>query len=123
MVYKEHGKKLESTRFHPYTLRMTSNFALCALALASVSCIGRAQSPKPSISSSPQVSSQSAIPAILKTFDSYEVVGMSEAHELKDVDDLILDLIRTPEFPEKVNDIVVECGNMRYQPLLDRYIA
>ncbi len=123
MVYKEHGKKIEVSRFHPYTLRMTSNFALCALALASVSCIGRAQSPKPSISSSPLVSSQSAIPAILKTFDSYEVVGMSEAHDLKDVDDLILDLIRTPEFPEKVNDIVVECGNMRYQALLDRYIA
>ncbi len=48
---------------------------------------------------------------------------MSEAHELKDVDDLILTLIRTPEFAQKVNDIVVECGNTRYQPLLDRYIA
>lgn len=48
---------------------------------------------------------------------------MPAAHELKDVDDLILSLIRAPEFSEKVNDIVVECGNIRYQPILDRYIA
>jgi hypothetical protein len=42
---------------------------------------------------------------------------------MKDVDDLILSLIRNPVFPEKVNDIVVECGNSLYQPILDRYIA
>jgi hypothetical protein len=32
-------------------------------------------------------------------------------------------LIRNPEFPSKVNDIAVECGNSLYQPILDRYIA
>jgi hypothetical protein len=64
-----------------------------------------------------------AIPAILAVFDRYEVVGMSEAHRMKDVDDLILSLIRDPRFSEKVNDIVVECGNSLYQPILDRYIA
>ena len=29
----------------------------------------------------------------------------------------------TPTFPNAVNDIVVECGNSLYQPILDRYIA
>lgn len=48
---------------------------------------------------------------------------MSEAHGLQDADDFILTLIRTPAFLNKVNDIVVECGNSLYQPILDRYIA
>jgi hypothetical protein len=64
-----------------------------------------------------------AVPAILASFDKYEVVGMQVAHGLKDVDDFILSLIRTPAFADKVNDIAVECGNSLYQPELDRYIA
>lgn len=64
-----------------------------------------------------------AIPAILATFDKYEVVAMPEAHGQKDVDDFIFSLIRNPTFPDRVNDIEVECGNSLYQPILDRYIA
>jgi hypothetical protein len=64
-----------------------------------------------------------AIPAILAAFDKYEVVAMPEDHGLKDLDDLIFTLVRNPTFPSKVNDIVVECGNSLYQPVLDRYIA
>jgi hypothetical protein len=64
-----------------------------------------------------------ATTAILTAFDRYQVVGMSAAHGNKDLDDFILGLIRVPAFPTKVNDIVVECGNSMYQPLLDRYIA
>lgn len=62
--------------------------------------------------------------AILAAFDRYQVVGgMSPAHGVKDVDDFLLDLIRDPDLPGKVNDIAVECGNSYYQPILDRYIA
>jgi hypothetical protein len=61
--------------------------------------------------------------AILTAFDKYEVVGMGAAHGNKDLDDLILHLIRDPVFPDKVNDVVVECGNSLYQSVLDRYIA
>ncbi len=64
-----------------------------------------------------------AVFAILAAFDKYEVVGMPEAHGLKDVDDFILSLIRNPAFSEKVNDIEVECGNSLYQAVLDSYIA
>jgi hypothetical protein len=64
-----------------------------------------------------------AIPAILKAFETFEVVGMPAGHGQKDIDDFILSLIRDPRFPASVNDIVVECGNVRYQPILDRYIA
>lgn len=66
---------------------------------------------------------EAAIPAILTAFDKYEVVAMPEDHGLKDLDDLIFALIRNPAFTDKVNDVVVECGNSLYQPLLDHYIA
>jgi hypothetical protein len=61
--------------------------------------------------------------AILVAFDKYEVVGMDAAHGNKDVDDLILHLLRQPGLPNKVKDIVVECGNSLYQDVLNRYIA
>lgn len=64
-----------------------------------------------------------AMSAILAAWDKYQVVGMPEGHEEKDLDDFILLLIRNPAFPQKVNDIAVECGNSLYQPVLDRYIA
>ncbi|MEO8338041.1 MAG: hypothetical protein ABI664_23910 [bacterium] len=60
---------------------------------------------------------------MLSAFDSYEIVGMPAGHGMKDIDDFILALIRDPRFPDKVNDIAVECGNSLYQPVLDRYIA
>ena len=66
---------------------------------------------------------QDAMKAILAAFDQYEVVGMSAAHSNKDLDDFILNLIRNPQFPGRINDVVVECGNSLYQPTLDRYIA
>src|SRR3984957_11454672 len=61
--------------------------------------------------------------AIIAAFNKYEVVGMSAAHGNKDLDDLILHIVRNPAFPTKVNDIAVECGNSLYQSILDRYIA
>jgi hypothetical protein len=66
---------------------------------------------------------QPAIPAILAAFDKYEVVAMPQGHGLQDIDDFIFSLIRNPAFSDNVNDIVFECGNSLYQPVLDRYIA
>jgi len=66
---------------------------------------------------------ENATSAILAAFDKYEVVGMGAAHGNKDLDDFILDLVRNPALPGKINDIVVECGNSLYQTILDRYIA
>ena len=64
-----------------------------------------------------------ATAALLAAFDKNEVVGLPAAHGMKDLDDFILSLIRNPAFSEKVNDVVVECGNSLYQLVLDRYIA
>jgi hypothetical protein len=66
---------------------------------------------------------QDATTAILAAFDRYDVVGMNAGHNNQKQDDFNLSIIRNPELPSKVNDIVVECGNSRYQTILDRYIA
>jgi hypothetical protein len=51
------------------------------------------------------------VPAILAAFERCDVIGMPEAHGMKDLDDFIFSLIRNPAFAEEVNDIAVECGN------------
>jgi hypothetical protein len=66
---------------------------------------------------------QDATRAILAAFDRYQLVGMGAAHGYNELDDFTLSLIRNPAFPDKVNDVVVECGNRRYQDILDRFIA
>lgn len=62
-----------------------------------------------------------AVPALLAAFDRYDVVAMPAGHGIKDLDDLILTLVRNPAFSKKVNDIEIECGNSLYQDVLDRY--
>jgi hypothetical protein len=64
-----------------------------------------------------------AISAILGAFDTYEIVGLPQGHGNQDLDTFIFALIRNPAFWGKVNDIEFECGNSRYQSILDRYIA
>src|SRR5215475_2965848 len=59
-----------------------------------------------------------AIPAILAAFHRYDFVGLPAGHGLKDLNDLILTLIRDPAFPKEVNDTEIECGNSLYQDLL-----
>lgn len=86
-----------------------------------VACSSATTTPQPPKQSAAMP--EPAIPAILALFDRYEVVAMPVAHGKKDLDDFILALIRDSHFPDKVNDIVIECGNSLYQPVLDQYIA
>ena len=72
---------------------------------------------------SPDPQPKDATAAVIAAFDSYDVVGMSAAHGNQRQDDFILSLIRRLALVGKVNDIAVECGNRRFQGLLDRYIA
>jgi hypothetical protein len=74
-------------------------------------------------SNAAELVAEPAIPAILAAFDRYDLVGMPAAHGLKDLDDLILTLVRSPTFSKKVNDIEIECGNSLYQDVLDRYTS
>jgi hypothetical protein len=40
----------------------------------------------------------------------------------QNIHDFVLSLIRSADFPLKVNDVVVEFGGARYQSMMDRYI-
>ncbi|MGD0860964.1 MAG: hypothetical protein ABR912_16855 [Terracidiphilus sp.] len=112
-----------------FFLRMlrSGRFGFFLLSLASISlmpqpCRAQVSAGHP-VNVTQDATPEPAIPAILKAFETFEVVAMEAAHRQKDTDDFILSLIRDPRFPASVNDIVVECGNVRYQPILDRYIA
>lgn len=113
--------------------RMLVLALICCMTFCTWTAEGRAQATgqgatgtgkvQPTIPATRAPKPEDAIKAVLAAFDKYEVVGMSAAHGNKDLDDFILRLIRDPAFPDKVNDVVVECGNSLFQPILDRYIA
>jgi hypothetical protein len=60
---------------------------------------------------------------IIKLFDTYRIVMLGEIHECRQQYDLVRELVAAPGFADRVNDIVVEFGNARYQNVVDRYIA
>lgn len=68
---------------------------------------------------------QGAAAFITATAKRYPIVelsrveGTGNANEL----DLIAQLLADRNFSEHVDDIVIECANSRYQPMLDRYVA
>ncbi len=97
--------------------------AVLLFLMAGTPAISGVQTQHPAKPTGAEPTPELAVPAILAAFNKYEVVGMPEAHGMKDVDDFILSLVRNPAFSEKVNDIAVECGNSLYQATLDRYIA
>ena len=113
-------------QFFPRMLRSarcgTVFFSLASFSLTSLPCRAQVVASYPG-GDTQAAPPEPAIPAILRAFDMYEVVAMPAAHGQKDIDDFILSLIRDPRFPVSVNDIVVECGNVRYQAILDQYIA
>jgi hypothetical protein len=76
----------------------------------------------PAVAQSPATSS-AAIPGLLAAFDQHPLVAIGEGHRLVQDKEFVLSLARTTDFPAKANDIVIEFGNSRFQPLLDRYIA
>jgi hypothetical protein len=64
-----------------------------------------------------------AVPAILSSLERYPVVALGEDHRNQQIHDFIVSLVSASDFPNRVNDIVVEFGAARYQELVDRYIA
>lgn len=90
------------------------------VAVAASVALSQVSAPKNSTES--PLEARPAMSSVLNAFTRYEVVGIDAGHDQKEIDDFILDLIRQPSFPTRVNDIAVECGNSLYQAVLDRYI-
>jgi hypothetical protein len=63
------------------------------------------------------------IAAVLDAFRSHDIVALGEgAHGNEQGHAFRLSLLRDARFATTVNDIVVECGNARYQDVMDRFV-
>lgn len=77
---------------------------------------GQPASPQPAVPVEP-------ISAILEAFQSHPIVALGEGpHGNEQGHAFRLSLIRDPRFASTVNDILVDCGNGRYQGLMDRFV-
>jgi hypothetical protein len=64
-----------------------------------------------------------AATAVLRAFDRYPLVAVSETHGVVEQAEFLASLIRRPQFARKVNAIVLEAGNALHQGIIDRYVA
>ncbi len=63
-----------------------------------------------------------AVSTLIGLFRRYPVVALGEIHRSAAFHRLLTRLVTAPGFRKAVDDLVVEFGNARYQPLMDRYI-
>ena len=70
------------------------------------------------------LSPREAAQYITAAFDTYPLVAFSEpGHGASGTREFLASLVRYPGFAGTVTDIVIECGNARYQDVADRYFA
>jgi hypothetical protein len=89
--------------------------------LGVVGCLAGLTLEAPAQNKEPQP--QDATAAVLRAFDDHHIVMFGETHGCKQEYEWLQKLVSTPEFADRVNDIVVEIGNSLYQKTVDRYIA
>jgi hypothetical protein len=68
-------------------------------------------------------SPENATAAVLKVFETHDIVMLGEIHWNKQEYEWLNSLVANPEFADRVDDIVMEFGNSLYQKSVDRYIA
>ncbi|HVN03664.1 MAG TPA: hypothetical protein VMT86_04550 [Bryobacteraceae bacterium] len=78
-----------------------------------IGAVLRAQHPQP----------QEPVQGIAGLFATYRIVMLGEIHGCRQQYEVLSRLVANPAFGDRVNDIVVEFGNAKYQQLVDRYTA
>lgn len=75
------------------------------------------QTPRPAVPLEP-------VEAALQALRSHQVVGLGTgAHNNEQGHAFLMSLIGHTEFPATGTDLVVECGNARYQDVMDQFVA
>jgi hypothetical protein len=64
-----------------------------------------------------------AVDFVLKKLDEYPMVGIGDQHMCLEFYEFMQRLISNPRLPDKIQDIIVEAGNPRYQAVIDRYVT
>lgn len=101
--------------------RIAPEAMLAALKKAGEEATLRPASSAPPATADPRP--QDAARALLAAFDRFAVVALVDPGALEEEHDLIVSLIRTPDFGSRVSDVVVDFGNALHQQTLDRYVA
>lgn len=102
---------------------MRSSTWLIAIALFICTSAGRQNLAGQSAATRPATPVE-PIAAIINAFGTHRIVALSEGeHGNEQGHTFRLALIRDPRFTAIVSDIVVECGNARYQPVVDRFVS
>jgi hypothetical protein len=63
-----------------------------------------------------------ALGAVLKLFDTYQVVGLSDLHGCAELLEFVEQLVESPAFARQVDDLTFEPGNVRFQSVMDDFI-
>jgi len=64
-----------------------------------------------------------AITALARQFDAHPVVMLGELHRSREIHAFLQQMLRTPAFACRADDVVVEFGNARFQATADAYAA
>ena len=98
-------------------VRLLRGLLVCTLSMIT-SALGTIQDgtqPKPAVPLEP-------LAASLEAFRTHDIVALGEgAHGTEQAHAFRLALIRDARIASAVNDVVVECGNARYQDVMDRF--
>lgn len=65
---------------------------------------------------------QPAIDAIIKAFETHQLVAISDPHGNAAMRDLLRSVVADSRFADTVNDLVLEIGNARHQSVVDDYV-
>jgi uncharacterized protein (TIGR03435 family) len=63
-----------------------------------------------------------AVDFVVKKLDQYPILGLGDEHLCLEFHQFVQKLVRDPRLPGRINDIVVEFGNPRFQDVIDRYV-
>ena len=66
---------------------------------------------------------ENANAAVVGAFETHDIVMFGETHGNKQEYAWLRSLVATPEFADRVDDIVMEIGNSLYQKSVDRYVS
>ena len=91
-------------------------------ALLFLATLGVARNPESQPAPAPPAVPIEPIGAIVEAFRSHAIVAIGEDHGNEQGHAFRVALIRDPRFAAIVNDIVVECGNAKYQDVMDRFV-
>ena len=93
-----------------------------ANALARLAVLGSLWLALGAASPAPAPTPQNAVDAVIAAFARVPVVAYGGSHDVEDTR-FAVSVVRDPRFGRTVRNVMVECANALYQPMLDRYIA